>query len=278
MKDGSTLRPLAADVSIVHLEGSHTQLFHARTDTNGWYQARSLPPGSKILIARAEGFGFAVREVVLESGQILGPVNFELEKAASVQGLVVDEQGLPLEGATVRVVYPDAPPVVFGWMMSETVTRADGAFNVKRVTPNRDFYLEASHREFPVRFSASSLRLAPDEDRPGVPLQLRRGLRLSGQVVDSAGSPLMGAEVRLIARQLPVRDPTNRRSRGLRQEIHRTAKTDSRGRFAFEGLGNGARVLLVRHPNYETKKKNLRLDRTVAPRMEIQVTLIPKAQ
>lgn len=104
VKDGGTQQSLLADISIAHLESRQTRFFHVRADANGWYAARSLPPGRTILIARAEGFGFAATELVLEPGQILGPVNFELEKAASVWGIVIDEQGSPLKFCRVTEI------------------------------------------------------------------------------------------------------------------------------------------------------------------------------
>jgi len=278
VRDAATRASLVADISIVSLERTQIQLWHARSDKNGWYEARSLPPGKKMLIARADGFGFAFREVMLVAGQVLEPVDFDLQRAAQVSGRVLDEQGLPLEGARVRVVYPSSPPVMLDWQTSETLTNPAGEFLLKNVTPNLDFYLEASHAEFPVLFSASSLRLATGEARQGVQLELRRGVTLAGQVLDSAAAPVAGAEVSFIAKQLHVADPTSGRSPGLQQEIHRRATTDSQGRFFFAGLGNGARLLLVHHPDSEPKEENLRLNRAVAPMVTVQVILLPKVR
>ena len=278
VKDAATQRPLAAHVSIVHLDERHIQFFHARTDANGWYESQSLPPGNKVLIAGAEDFGFAVKEVSVEAEQLVGPINFELEEAAKIAGSVVDEQTLPVQGATVRAVYPDAPRVMFGWQMSEAVTDEAGRFYLRRVTPNSDFYLEASHDEFPVRFSDLPFQLAAGEEHLGAQLRLRHGVRVSGLVVDSAGAPIEGAEVRLMAKQLPVADPTLGRSHGLRQETHRKTVTDAQGRFIFKGLGNGTRVLIVRYPNYEMKQQRLRLDSAVAATMEVRVTITPSTK
>jgi len=95
--DAQTRTPLAADVSIVRAQGPHIQFSYARTDATGGYELGCLPPGKTLLVARAERYGFAVEEIVLEPGQILGPVDFALEKAASVWGRFANElvQWLP---------------------------------------------------------------------------------------------------------------------------------------------------------------------------------------
>jgi len=54
-----TNQPLVADVSIIHPAPPQVQFFHARTNATGAYKMKGLPPGEKILIARAEGYGFA---------------------------------------------------------------------------------------------------------------------------------------------------------------------------------------------------------------------------
>ncbi len=87
-KDGRTGQFLSAEVSIIHPARPHVQFFYAQSSPATGWEMRSLPPGEKILIARAEGYGFAWQRVVVEPGQTLGPVDFALQKAATLEGQV----------------------------------------------------------------------------------------------------------------------------------------------------------------------------------------------
>lgn len=115
VSDRQTNQPVVAEVSIVHLAPPQVRFLHARGNATGAWEMKGLPAGEKILITRAEGYGFAWQRVVLEAGQILGPVDFALEKAATLEGQVLDELGLAVAGATVGIAYRDMPPVTFGW-------------------------------------------------------------------------------------------------------------------------------------------------------------------
>jgi len=106
---------------------------------------------------------------------VTGPVDFALEKAATLEGQVVDDQGAPLAGATVRLAYKNLPAITFDWQTGEVETDAAGNFRITSATPNLDFYLEASHARFPVRLSETSLRAQPGEILKGALLTLATG-------------------------------------------------------------------------------------------------------
>jgi len=214
----------------------------------------------------------------LEPGLVTGPVDFALEKAATIEGQVVDDQGAPLAGATVRLAYKDLPAVTFDWQTGEVETDAEGNFRITSATPNCDFYLEASHTRFPVRLSQSSLRAQPGEIVKGAVLTLLPGATFTGQVLDAAGNPVADAEVRVIARSAPFPVPAGVRSLGLEQELHRVVKTDARGQFTLEGLADGARRIIIRHPNYIAYEHTIELDRAIAPTVSLQIRLQAKAQ
>jgi len=273
-----TNQPLVADVSIIHPAPPHVQFFHARTNLTGAYEMKGLPPGEKIVIARADGYGFAWKQVVLEPGVVTGPVDFALEKAATLEGQVVDDQGAPLAGATVRLAYKDLPAVTFDWQTGEVETDAEGNFRITSATPNCDFYLEASHTRFPVRLSETRLRAQPGETLKGAVLALLPGATFTGQVLDAAGNPVAAAEVRLIARRTPFPVPAGVRSVGLERELHRVVKTDARGQFTLQGLADGARRLLIRHPAYVAYEHTIELQRIVTPTVSLGIRLQAKTQ
>lgn len=276
LKDAESLEPLTGHVSIVHAARPNIQFFHAQASLFGMYELNGLPPGEKILIARAEGYGFAWKQVTLEPGEILSGVDFALEKAARLEGQVVDPQGLPVAGATVRLAYKDMPPVVFDYQSPEAKTDPQGVFRIRNVTPTRDFYLQASHPSHVFRFSDTSLRARPGEALQAPPLTLREGVSVAGQVLDSAGNPVVGAELRLIARGAGLLIPAGISATALSGEIHRVAETDATGGFSFAGLADGKHTLLVRHPQFVMYKQEFQLERAAGPTLSPQVHLQAK--
>lgn len=276
--DAQTRQPLVADVSIVHLQPPHLQFFHARTDSTGFYEMQSLPPGEIILIARAEGFGFAWKRVTLEPEEALRRVVLALERAAVLEGQVVDEQGQPMAGVTVRLGYKDMPPVIFDYLTAHAETDAAGTYRIHNVTPNRDFHVEATHPHFGVHFSETSLRGQPAAALQAPPLRLQTGLTLEGSVLDAEGNPVPAAEIRLIATRLQVPSPAGVSLAGLAERLHRVAKTDAEGRFAFEGLEDGMWELVVGHPQFIGHHQKVEFDRDVSAARSVEIHLQARAE
>lgn len=276
LKDAESLEPLTGHVSIVHAARPNIQFFHAQASLLGMYEMNGLPPGEKIVIARAEGYGFAWKQVTLQPGEILSGVDFALEKAATLQGQVGDPQGLPVAGATVRLAYKDMPPVIFDYQYAEAKTDPSGVFRIRNVTPNRGFYLEVAHPRFRLRLSNTPLRAQPAQALQAAPLTLTPGVTFTGIVLDADGNPVAEAQVRLLASRLRVPLPKGLKSKGLERELHRVVTTDAEGRFAFEGLADGKRRLVVSHPQFSGHVETLDLDRTVRATDSLEVRLQAK--
>lgn len=269
--DAQTNQPLVAEVSIVHSVRPHIQFFHVRSNAIGAWDLKGLPPGEKIVIARAQGYGFGWKRVVVELGVLFGAVDFALEKAATVEGQVTDELGLPVAGAIVRLAYKDLPPVVFAWEAPEAETDLVGRFRVRNVAPNVDFHLQASHAQFVPGFSETSLKAQPGEAVTILPLMLKRGVGITGRLLDADGNPIPGTEIRLVAKGLRLRPPAGLKPTAV--GLHRVAKTDADGHFAFQGLPDGQHLLWVRHLQFATYQQSLELDRAVSLTLSLEIRL-----
>lgn len=57
----------------------------------------------------------------------------------------------------------------------------------------------------------------------------------------------------------------------------RSAKTDSKGGFAFSGLPSGSYLLTVSSPGWQSQRYNLLLQPDAAPRLDVSVNLAPVA-
>lgn len=84
------------------------------SDRNGRFELRNLPAGTYQLTVSANGFahtttgarrpGGSGRAVTVPAGQMVPNVDFALQKAGVISGVVLDERGDPLPGAMVAVL------------------------------------------------------------------------------------------------------------------------------------------------------------------------------
>lgn len=110
----------------------------ATTDGDGRYRIDDLAPGRARLEARHGGLGRAVRELEATAGEHL--LDFQLEAAATVSGVVVDRFGSPVSGAQVVVRAPLA-----SWVPPRIVSDGAGAFEIRGLAAGR-YTLDAVKR------------------------------------------------------------------------------------------------------------------------------------
>jgi protocatechuate 3,4-dioxygenase beta subunit len=156
--------------------------------------------------------------------------------AAILHGRVVNANGRPLAGATVRAVN-----VAIGSERQGT-TDATGRYEVPGVAPG---LVRVTARLFGPRgpalepFLARNLSVNAAEQR-NVDFALPRGSVAEGTVVDAAGEPIEGAAVQL----------WRVRTRGVRTVVERasevfTRRTDDRGQFRLHGILPGSYYVLA---------------------------------
>jgi protocatechuate 3,4-dioxygenase beta subunit len=99
---------------------------------------KDVAPGTHALVVRAAGFPELAREVVIAEGE-RAEVVVQLVAGVSVSGVVVDETGNPVVGASVWVVDADAAPSVNARTSGRPgATSGDGgSFRIEMVAPGR---------------------------------------------------------------------------------------------------------------------------------------------
>jgi len=119
-------RPVpGAEVTVVSADSAGGFAFpdlFAQTDGDGRYVLDGVPPGSRTLEARAEGYRRGVRDLEVKEGDTT--VDFTLESGFQVAGRVVDEAGNPVASAQLLMVA--------GRSFTDVLTAlsgADGAFH-----------------------------------------------------------------------------------------------------------------------------------------------------
>jgi Carboxypeptidase regulatory-like domain len=148
----ASIEGVASDaVSHEPLANVHVRLFIARTgapavaygamsDRTGRFSISSVAPGTYSVMAEHTGFVyFGARTVALKTAQSLTDFKLEMTREAVISGRVLDDNGDPLQGASVGVSQVDGEPVT---PPEASNTDESGAFRA-RGAPGK-YYVEAS--------------------------------------------------------------------------------------------------------------------------------------
>jgi protocatechuate 3,4-dioxygenase beta subunit len=207
-------------------------------------------------LARGERVDLMVKRRGYTEGRLPGvgvpaeePVTVVLQPASTLAGVVVDDDGDPVEGAMVLIQGEPAP----GWPFAGNVGRGrsgeDGRFTVEDVPPGRlgamvraDGFLV--HEE-------GGLEVAPGEDRDDLRFVLRPGATIRGRVTDAAGRPIADASVEVLE------------DAGFRRSGFGAATTgsDADGLFELDGVEPGTRSIAADHDGHVRSVRDLEVTR-----------------
>ncbi|HEY3447265.1 MAG TPA: carboxypeptidase regulatory-like domain-containing protein [Myxococcales bacterium] len=227
---GVSGRPVADARVIV---GSRQARAEQRTGSDGTYHVAALPAGKYRARVDAEAFlESEVREFEVAEGGT-ATADFSLEDASPLEGLVVDEEGNPVEGAQVQAQHAgsdrrgDDPAKRMRGVIGSASSHRDGSFSVDKVSPG-PFEVWVVHEAY------LDLRLDLTAPTKTARLVLSRGIELTGTVVDEEDQPVAGARVMAIPDQ-GADDPRPRAPGSFK----RCEATTARGEFAVRGLDEG---------------------------------------
>lgn len=159
-----------------------------RTDGAGEFDLEDVPPGPLRLSVAAEGWKPKELEgLEVGPGESIRDLEIVLERGAAIAGRVLDAQGRPASEAFLAVQDPGGRTNV------SAQTDGDGRYRLEGVEPGL--------RQVEVRWSGRNLtrelEVAPGENY--LDLRFEGGTQVSGRVIDSAGSPIAGAQVALVS-------------------------------------------------------------------------------
>lgn len=171
---------------------------------DGSYTVEDVPPGKYKVQAFANDWaptwtkGFAVGRVHVHG------VDVEMQLGAALHGTVVDLDGKPVAGASVRLIdnaYLPTPlaGLLFGKysVFGTTSTDAEGAFRFERLDAGT-FQVEVTARGYPALYR-KDLATVLGEDKDAGAVTLLPGGRIEGTVLDDQNLPERGATVTILA-------------------------------------------------------------------------------
>jgi hypothetical protein len=193
-------------------------------DAGGSFELPGFTPGAWTVSAKAKGHS-ASAALALDVPDELGtPVELVVPRAGRIEGVVVDASGRGIGGAEVSYVTGGSGWYSFSGFPGGDAVETDeaGRFVIEEVAAG-SLALHATS-DVAAPSVPVSVELEPGGFLANVELRLRRGGRITGQVVDARGTGLSSREVDLW---------------GHDGGGHHQTRTDAEGRFAFENLGAG---------------------------------------
>lgn len=169
-------------------------------DEAGRFRLSGLTPGKWRLFALAEGFaGSGAESLDLPRPPESEPLEFVLDRAARVEGIVLGFEGRPVGAAEVRLADDQGPLARILRLTPEPPgdrTDAGGRFQIEGLPPGSISLVARGegYASSPPRV----LELGPGEQATGVELVLREGGRISGEVYSEGGTPAAGATLQLL--------------------------------------------------------------------------------
>jgi protocatechuate 3,4-dioxygenase beta subunit len=193
-----------------------------------------------------EADGYIVAGPLTQTAEA-GPLLVRLERAARIEGRVVDERGRPIAGAAVRafgerataappgtdslgVTAGPVPPISSVGtgslaFVGQVTTAQDGSFELVNLRPG-SYSVGATHEGY-APASTAQIRVVSGVARTSVRIVMQPGAELSGRVVDERGRGLESIPVEL-------RAPDER--------VPRMSVTASDGSFSFLGVRGAVTV------------------------------------
>ncbi len=229
-------QPLAEVPVNIRVDGTE---FPMPTDEQG-VVAFNVPSGEEThLTLQVKHLGYAATGASWAKGDTI-PESFTipLKRGATIGGIAQDQQGQPIEGVEVEgTLYSetDSSKGELRPTISGVIAKSDSAGKWTFTSaPNEavNLHLQFSHPDYVSKDSSTphvwSWQQLLDQDQV---IELRRGFRLRGRVLDPQSQPVPGAEVTLGEDGIMSSNPK--------------AKTDAEGKFAFEKLPDRLAVLTV---------------------------------
>ncbi len=195
----------------------------------------SLPARGSFLRAAAPGYS-VFRKIVVPpepGGEIV--IDFKMKPALIVQGIVVDEQDRPIEGARIRTFF-----TIF---YKYVPTDAQGRFELDYLERGRSSHTLFARKE---GYLEASTQVQADAPKPSYKLVLKRGVRCEGRITAPSGRGIAGARLYI------GRDPAS--------YDRLDAVSDEDGHFVFPTVKPGEHDLVTQAQGYASDVRKWKVD------------------
>ena len=236
--------------AVMYLEnGNISGTEDATTDENGEFSIKTVITGDDVQyqLQGKEGYAHTIKRVPMDGKYVIITMRY----SGSISGTVVDPEGQPFSGANVFIIRD------YGSFSSESrynaiTTGADGSFRFEDLDPMD--YRVCAEAEGYIQTKSSKMTLVEGETIDNAVIELKRGMEVTGAVVDPSGGPVPSAVISILSYIPNV--SSNRNSWGTfgEQEFSEDAVTDSAGMFRIDSFPLEGDTLVIRHDRFAPAK------------------------
>jgi protocatechuate 3,4-dioxygenase beta subunit len=255
--DSVSKEPIPGAAVTISMSGAQTRKDQTEDKGRVWVLLPEKDPSYLNISVKMDGY-VASRIEYREGTAIPATYTIELARGISIGGTVQDEQGNPIAGVDLTSMFPGGDPAMRKRMnFYETVTaKSDdqGRWRCDGIPADlKDISIRVIHPEF-LSDKPYDYTTAPPMDQlramKGV-IVLKRGLMVSGVVLDEAGKPIENATV------------TNGNERyGTRGA---KVRTDAGGRFVLKNMRAEAQTLSVTAKQHAPAAREIKISKDMPP-------------
>ncbi|HEX5041680.1 MAG TPA: carboxypeptidase regulatory-like domain-containing protein [Candidatus Polarisedimenticolaceae bacterium] len=226
----------------------------AVTDAEGRFRLADLAPGVVSVEARGATWARATEDAVAVPQR--GPLELVVRPGGRLAGRVLDMEGKPVEGVTVRVE-PAALERLRDVLRQQPVrTDAKGAFSFEGLQAGDTYRISASKKGFS-RASAGPFPIKAGTVKEDVELKLDPSAALRVRLVDQDGKPVSALEVAVY----PESDARGPRGGSTNDVPDDQIAAEGDGRFRISGLPVGKAAVELLPDGYASiERKDLKLE------------------
>lgn len=213
------------------------------SDLDGRFRVEDLVRGQRVEVVVKKS-GYAEARVPGVTVPPEPPLVIALEAAATLSGVVVDEDGDPVAGASIGIRAQGGGLGGLGGSFASGNSDEEGRFTVQNVPPG-DLVVTVSARGFQT-LEKTGLQVERGQDLEDQRFVLEPGALVAGRVLDASGRPVPEALVQVL------QDDSARRLGRFS-----SASSDADGNYLLEGVSPGPRSFAAEHGDHVRAVRDL---------------------
>jgi len=230
-----------ADATILAewIDGNESKYDYAKTDTNGHYVFNYLPANATVTLSLLDtAYDLSTTTVQMKNGKDMNGFNMTALSFGTISGRVIDENGLPVAGASVFVLGEDEENDSSGHALTDT----NGCFIITGLKADAYTvytYTNGQYKNQYKEVGTHTVTLTNGANIIGMSFKIETGAIVTGRITNEIGQPIAGASVSICDAE----------------DHFVSAITDENGFYTASGLSPGDVKITISAQGYATRQQ-----------------------